>query len=152
MFEERNPVIAEKLAKLLADMVTAKLIFHGYHWNVLGPDFGEYHKFFKTLYKDVDSSIDPLAESILKVGFPAPYLISDYAEMTSIKEERLDGSSTTFLLQSAKRVNDSLMHSLFEALAEAEKFNEQGLMDFLAGRIDMHKMWNWQIKAFLGVR
>jgi starvation-inducible DNA-binding protein len=152
MHIDQKTELVSKLALLLADTVTAKFIFHGYHWNVLGPDFGEYHKFFKTLYKDVDSSIDPLGENILKAGFPAPYFLTDYAEMSLIKEERLDGSSPTFLLQSAKRVNDQIMHSLFGAFEEAEKCNEQGLLDFLAARIDMHKMWNWQINAFLGVR
>ena len=152
MFNEQNPELAGKLAHLLADTVTAKFILHGYHWNVMGPDFGEYHEFFGMLYEDVSSSIDDLAENVLKVGFPAPYLLSDYVEMSCINEERQDGSSSKFLLDSAKRVNDAMLHCLFEAFAEAEKCNEQGLMDFLAGRIDMHKKWNWQIKAFLGVR
>lgn len=152
MFKEQNPELAAKLAQLLAETVTAKFILHGYHWNVMGSDFGEFHEFFGTLYEDVDGSIDDLAENILKAGFPAPYLLSDYVEMSCIKEDRLDGSSSQFLLQSAKRVNDVLLHCLFEAFAEAEKCNEQGVMDFLAARIDMHKKWNWQIKAFLGVR
>jgi len=76
--------IAQKLAGVLSDVVTAKYIFQGYHWNVLGPDFGEYHEFFSTLYEDVNSSIDPLAENILKVGYPAPYLLSDFVEMSTI--------------------------------------------------------------------
>jgi DNA-binding ferritin-like protein len=104
------------------------------------------------LYVDVESSIDPLAENVLKTGFPAPYMLSDYLEMSCIREERMDGSSPNFLLQSAKRVNDNMLHCLFEAFAVANDCNEQGLMDFLAGRIDQHKKWNWQIKAFLGVR
>lgn len=152
MFQENNTQLAEKLAHLLADTVTAKSIFHGYHWNVIGPDFAQFHDFFALIYQDIEDSIDPLGENILKVGFPAPYLISDFSEMSCIKEDRLDGSSTLFLLQSGKRVNDVMLHCLFEAFAEAERSNEQGLMDFLATRIDQHKKWNWQIKAFLGVR
>lgn len=147
-----NPELAEKLAQLLSDTVVAKFIFQGYHWNVLGPDFGEFHEFFGDLYEDVDSSIDPLAENILKVGFPAPYLLQDYIELSTIKEERLDGTSTQFLLQSALRVNEALISCLHEAGELAEKCREFGLMDFLAGREDMHKKWRWQIKAFLGVR
>ena len=144
--------LAAQLAKLLSDVVTVKFIFQGYHWNVLGPDFGEYHDFFGMLYEDLDSSIDPLAENILKVGFPAPYLLSDYVEMSEIKEQRLDGTSPRFLLDSALRINDQLIGCYNNTFAKAEECGEQGLMDFLAGRIDMHKKWNWQIKAYLGVR
>jgi starvation-inducible DNA-binding protein len=144
--------VAEKLAQVLADTVTAKFILQGYHWNVLGPDFGEMHDFFSELYKDVDSSIDNLSENILKVGFPAPYLLSDYVELSVIKEERQDGSSSQFLLQSSLRVMSSLYDCHTEALKLAESCDLQGLMDFLAGRIDMYAKWKWQIKSYLGVR
>lgn len=147
-----NPELAEKLAQLLADTVTARFILQGYHWNVLGPDFGEMHDFFGMLYEDVDSSIDELAENVLKVGFPAPYLLQDYIELSCIQEERLDGTSTTFMLQSALRVNEAMIASLHSAGELAEQCREFGLMDFLAKREDMHKKWRWQIKAFLGVR
>lgn len=147
-----NPELAEKLAHLLADTVTAKFILHGYHWNVLGSDFGEFHEFFGMLYEDVDSSVDELAENILKVGYPAPYLLTDLNELSCISEDRLDGTSTQFMLQSALRVNESMINCIHGAAEIAEKCREFGLMDFLAKREDMHKKWRWQIKAFLGVR
>jgi len=72
--------------------------------------------------------------------------------LSCIKEERHDGSSVQFMLQSALRVNDTMIACLHEAGEIAEKCREFGLMDFLAQREDMHKKWRWQIKAFLGVR
>ena len=147
-----NQDVAKKLAQVLSDVVTAKFILHGYHWNVVGPDFGEMHSFFSTLYEDVSDSIDPLAENILKAGFPAPYLLTDYVELATIKEERLDGSSSRFLLQSSLRVMERLYDCHMDALKIAESCDLQGLMDYLAGRIDMYAKWKWQIKAYLGVR
>ena len=150
---ENNKVeITKKLAALLSDVVTAKFVLQGYHWNVLGPDFGEHHEFFGTLYEDLDSSIDPLAENILKVGFPSPYLLTDFVEMSCIKEERQDGTSTQFLLQSALRMMEHLYDCHAGAFHKANECNLQGLADFLAGRIDMYAKWIWQIKAYLGVR
>jgi starvation-inducible DNA-binding protein len=149
---DKNNVLAAKLAKLLSDVVVARFIYQGYHWNVLGPDFGEYHEFFSTLYEDVEGSIDPIAENILKSGFPAPYLLTDFLEMSTIKEQRLDGTSTKFLLDSALRVNSELLACHMDAFQIANECNEQGVADFLAQRIDTLKKWNWQIKAYLGVR
>jgi starvation-inducible DNA-binding protein len=150
--ETQKTEVAEKLAVVLSDVVTAKFLLHGYHWNVMGPDFGEFHEFFRTLYEDVDGSIDELAENILKVGFPAPYMLEDYTSMTLIKEDRLDGSSSQALLQSSLRIIERLYEGHMEAFRCAEQCGLQGLMDFLAARIDMYAKWNWQIKAFLGVR
>lgn len=144
--------LAQKLAGVLSDTVHAKFILHGYHWNVLGPDFGEFHEFFSTLYEDVDDSIDGLAENILKIGYPAPYLLADYLEMSSISEPRLDGTSVEEMLVSALRIMERLEASHTEAFHIAENHDRQGLMDFLAGRIDMYAKWVWQVKAFLGVR
>lgn len=149
---DKNPQMAAKLAELLADTVAARFIYQGYHWNVVGPDFGEYHDFYKKLYEDLDSTIDEVGENILKCGFPAPYLLRDFIELCPATEERLDGTSQQFLLQSALRVNSNLISKLYEASQLAEECNEWGLMDFLAKRIDMHKKWAWQIKAYLGVR
>jgi starvation-inducible DNA-binding protein len=147
-----NKEIAEKLAQILADTVSAKYILQGYHWNVLGPDFGEMHSFFQILYKDVSKSIDPLAENILKVGFPAPYLLSDFLELSTIQEERLDGTSSQFLLQSSLRVMERLYDCHLEGLRIAQSCELEGLADFLAGRVDTYATWKWQIKAYLGVR
>ena len=147
-----NADVAQKLAVLLSDVVVAKFIMHGYHWNVLGPDFGEYHEFFATIYEDYDDSIDLIAENILKVGYAAPYLLTDFLEMSCIKEERLGDVSSRELLESALRVNAHLTECHYSAFAVANDANKQGLADFLAGRIDTLEKWNWQIKAFLGVR
>lgn len=147
-----NSDVAQKLAILLSDVVVAKFILHGHHWNVLGPDFGEYHEFFGSIYEDYDASIDLIAENILKVGYPAPYLLTDFLEMSCIKEGRLDGATSGELLESALRVNAHLTECHYSAFAVANEANKQGLADFLAGRIDTLEKWNWQIKAFLGVR
>lgn len=150
--EYDKTAMAKDLAVLLSDIVTAKYIFQGYHWNVLGPDFGEYHEYFATLYTDLDSSIDPTAENILKVGFPSPYLLSDFLEMSCIKEDRQDGTSTQFMLQSALRVLMHLKDAHCAAFDKAEECKLYGLADFLAGRIDIYAKWIWQTKAYLGVR
>lgn len=150
--KDSNPEVAAKLAQVLADTITAKFILQGYHWNAMGPNFGEMHNFFAELYEDIDSSIDPLAENILKVGFPAPYLLTDYVELSTIKEDRLDGSSTLFMLQSSLRVIDTLHDCHVEAVKLADSCDLHGLEDFLSGRVDMYAKWRWQIKAYLGVR
>jgi DNA-binding ferritin-like protein len=79
-------------------------------------------------------------------------MLSDYLEMSEIKEQRLDGTSPKFMLDSALRANGKIIQCYLDAFSIASACNEQGLMDFLAARIDMHHKWDWQIKAYLGVR
>jgi DNA-binding ferritin-like protein len=45
------------------------------------------------------------------------------------------------------RLNDGILESIAKAQEAANKANEQGIMNFLAERDDMHKKWRWQLKA-----
>lgn len=149
---DNNAQLAQKIAHVLSDVVYAKFVFQGHHWNVLGEAFGEYHEFFQMLYEDLEESIDGLGENVVKAGYPAPYLLGDFNELSCIEEPRLDGGSTKMLLESSLRANEKILNCYNSLMEEAASCNEHGLMDFVGARIDMHNKWNWQIKAYLGVR
>lgn len=146
-----NPELGEKLAHLLSDVVSLGFLTQGYHWNVKGLNFAQFHEFFAEIYADVDSAIDPLAENIRKLGFDAPYLLEDFTEMTCIRQERI-GGDPLLMLASLGEVNSIVTNCYVEAFTMASDSNEQGIADFLAGRIDMHAKWQWQIEASLGLR
>ena len=46
------------LKQYLANTIVYKSAAHGYHWNVEGPLFTQYHEFFKKIYEDVEETID----------------------------------------------------------------------------------------------
>lgn len=144
--------LVEKLASTLSDAAVFSSLAQGYHWNVLGSDFNEYHEFFGDIYEDVSGSVDAYAENILKLGFEAPYLLSDFVAMSKIREERIMGGSSAQMLESLARANEAVIFCLNDLYLCADEINEQGVADFTAGRIDMHKKWQWQIKASLGIR
>jgi starvation-inducible DNA-binding protein len=148
---EKSIVLAEKLTHLLGDVVTMLHITQGYHWNVKGIEFSQLHEFFAEIYEDVDGSVDPLAENVRKIGFDSPYLLSDFMELTCIREDRVSGSAVT-MLESLTRVNASTLACYRSAFTVADSVNEQGIADFIAGRIDMHAKWQWQLESSLGLR
>jgi DNA-binding ferritin-like protein len=47
-------------------------------------------------------------------------------------------------------INLHLKECLTAAFQLADACNEQGIADFLAGRIDMHGKWIWQLGATIG--
>lgn len=146
-----NPELGEKLAHLLSDVVSLGFLTQGYHWNVKGMNFAQFHEFFAEIYEDIDSAIDPLAENIRKLGFDAPYLLEDFQGMTCIHQERIGGDPLA-MLASLAEANSIVSNCYVGAFALADSCNEQGIADFLAGRIDMHAKWQWQLEASLGLR
>jgi starvation-inducible DNA-binding protein len=148
---ENHLELAEKLSHLLGDVVTVAHITQGYHWNVKGIEFSQLHEFFADIYGDIDGSIDPLAENIRKIGYDSPYLLQDFIELGCIDERRVTGNAQE-MLTSLARINATVINCLTGAFHSADECDEQGIADFLAGRIDMHKKWQWQIESSLGIR
>src|ERR1700746_1128524 len=80
--------IAKGLSRLLADTYTLYLKTHNYHWNVTGPMFQTLHLMFETQYNELALAVDLIAERIRALGFRAPASYSEFAELSSIREER----------------------------------------------------------------
>jgi starvation-inducible DNA-binding protein len=148
---DKSTELPAKLAHLLGDSVAASFIAQGYHWNVKGVEFSQFHDFFQEIYEDIHSAIDPLAENIRKLGFDAPYFLQDFKDLTCVSDARVENGDAMQMVSSFDRINDKVLSCYRAAFSEASKANEQGIADFLAGRIDMHAKWSWQLKATLGI-
>ena len=141
--------LANQLADLLGDTVNFKFLAHGFHWNVKGPLFSQFHEFFGEIYEDANDAIDPLAENIRKLNFDAPFQLSQFME--SLPEfEPPTGSDPVVMSKSLYQANEDVIESIVRAIEMADCLNEQGILNFLAERQDMHGKWQWQLRATVG--
>lgn len=138
--------LKDDLKTLLADVVTMSFVAQGYHWNVEGEDFYQYHELFQEIYDDVHSSIDPTAENIRKLDEYAPYTLSKFTDLRTVESKEVKPEPKA-MAKALMTVNDGVIDTLNKASEAAEEEREFGIMDFLAGRIDMHKKWSWQLRA-----
>jgi starvation-inducible DNA-binding protein len=142
--------LAQKLAICLSDTVSYKFIAHGYHWNVKGPEFSQFHDFFQELYEDADSAIDPFAENIRKLGYDSPFTLEDFVSLTCLEVNPVVNGEPLDMSGSLYEINVHLKACITEAFDIANECNEQGIANFLAERIDMHGKWIWQLGATIG--
>lgn len=146
---DKSPLI-DAMATVLGDSIVFLYKLQGAHWNVVGPDFHQYHSgFFSMIYEDVEDAIDPAAENIRKLGAFAPSRLQDFARLSNISDDEFTGFYPKDLLQDLYYANEILIKDIERAFALADGLNEQGVADFLAGRDDMHKKWRWQIESSL---
>ena len=143
--------LAKELSVLLADTFSLYHEAHGFHWNVKGPDFAQYHELFASIYEDLYSSVDDMAENILKLGYDAPFHLSRFVSMRTIEETNPEDNPQSMAMELLKGIN-SLITSLKVAFNTADSMDEQGIADFLAGRIDSTQKWAWQLRASLGLQ
>jgi starvation-inducible DNA-binding protein len=145
-----NKKLAEMLSVLLADTVNYRALAHGYHWNVKGPEFHQFHEIFGDLYQDADSAVDPLAENIRKLGFDAPFTLGDFIALSDIETNPVTSGAPLDMTASLYQVNVQIREKLDATFKCANDCNEQGIANFLAERIDMHAKWIWQLGTVIG--
>ena len=138
--------LTNDLKTLLADSVTMYFVAHGYHWNVEGADFSQYHSLFANIYEDVYSSIDPIAEDLRKLDEYAPFTLSKFIDLRTVESVEV-APNPKAMAKALLKVNEGVLVTIGKAFASATKANEQGIANFLAERDDMHKKWHWQLTA-----
>jgi starvation-inducible DNA-binding protein len=138
--------LADSLKTLMSDVVTEYFVAHGYHWNVEGSDFSQYHALFEDIYSDVYKSIDPLAENLRKLDVYAPFSLKTFLDSRTVESKEVKPDPKA-MAKELLRINDEVAKSVKVAFDAAIKEDQQGIANFLADRIDMHAKWSWQLKA-----
>ena len=141
-------MLVEELRSLVASTVSMYFQAHGSHWNVRGQDFAQYHALFEEIYEDVYSAIDPTAEMVRKLDGEAPFELQELVSLRKV-DEALVQDSPSSLAQALLASNDQMIEALNCTYEYADELDEQGICNFVAERIDMHRKWGWQLKASL---
>lgn len=143
-----KPELVNALAENLSNAVVLYFKAHGHHWNVMGPDFAEFHDFFEEIYADVLAQFDPIAENMRKMGALAPFRLYDFENMNQMQDMDV-ASDPMLMVRDLYEANNVMIESINNAFKIASELDEQGIADYLAGRDDMHKKWRWQLQSYL---
>lgn len=141
MEEVTNPL---KIA--FADTYAFYVKAQNYHWNVEGPMFAMYHDFFGKIYEEVGGAIDQFAEEIRAQNAYAPAAFSRFSELTNIRDEILIIKPEQ-MVSTLFSDNAMVLASLQRARDEADKYGENGLVNFIEERLDQHKKHAWMLRA-----
>ena len=135
-----------KLKELLASTVALRYKAHGYHWNIEGDDFPQWHEKFEEIYESLDGSIDPLAEWIRILGDYAPFKLSRFVELSAIPETSV---SSDPMSMAADLLNDHIAaaQAFGQTFVSATNLGQQGLANFLADCQAIHQKWVWQLRV-----
>jgi starvation-inducible DNA-binding protein len=141
--------LVEKLKVVLANTFTMYMKTHGYHWNVIGSDFPQYHDFFGDLYTEIHGAVDDIAEQLRQINSFAPGSLQRMKELSEVSEDDLVPAAPK-MVTNLIAANDMVIKSLVECYKMAEEAGEYGLSNFLQDRITVHKKHSWMLKATAG--
>lgn len=134
------------LKKLLADNIALKFKSHGYHWNVEGENFNQFHEFFGEIYENYDAATDTYAEWIRIFNSYSPYRLVDFFDSSGVGEPLIVGDAQLMLSDLYMSI-ESHIAELVAASDVANSAKQYGLANFFADRQTASQKFCWQIRA-----
>lgn len=142
-------MLVDDLKVLLASQYAFVIKSQFFHWNVEGPDFAQLHGFFGDIYEEVyDNAIDQTAEFIRILDDYTPGSFERFQEL-SLVPGQTKVPRARLMIQELLADSQTLIDHLNQCFAAAEQENQQGIADFVAGRIDAQGKHRWMLRSFL---
>ncbi|MCA9511735.1 MAG: DNA starvation/stationary phase protection protein [Myxococcales bacterium] len=146
--EVENAPVVEALRRLLAETYTLYLKTHGHHWNVTGPMFHTLHTLFETEYTELALAVDRIAERIRAVGARAPASYSEFAELSTVRED-VGPRTAREMLEGLAADQLRLVASARRVVEAAEAARDLATADLGVERIDVHEKNAWMLRSHL---
>jgi len=138
--------LIQEMKVSLASTFTFYLKAHGFHWNVEGPNFPQYHEFLGDLWEEAFGAVDPLAEHLRTLDAYAPASLGRYTELSIVKDE-INIPAAISMMSKLRNDNQALIEQLTKTQKLAEQNKKMGLANFLQDRIDAHEKHGWMLRS-----
>lgn len=141
----------EKLVQSMREILgTAFALYvktHSFHWNVEGPSFPQLHALFNEQYNEIWESLDDIAEHLRTLDAYTPMSMERFLELSSIESAAPAPVPAAEMVVELMKDNETMISVLNEGITAATEVNEQGIINFLAGRIEAHAKHRWMLRA-----
>ena len=141
-------MLADNLKTLLGSTFVIYTKTHGFHWNIEGSDFPQYHEFLKNMYEEIYESIDTIAEYIRTLGSYSPGSLARMLELSIIEEQYKIPRAELMLAELLDDVDKmtTLVTDMFDV---ATNERAQGIANYLAELQDLYTKKAWMLRATL---
>ena len=139
----------DKFNSYLSDLVVEYLKLHDIHWNVVGKQFVEVHKYTEGLYESLSEKFDEVAERMIMSGHKPVSTSAQYLELADIKEldkaEYRDSEALEIVLADLKALRAKARELRLD-FDEAHAVSEANLMD---SHIEYYDKEIWFLSSML---
>ena len=148
--DEQRKGVVEILNSLLADEYVLYTKTRNYHWNVVGPQFNDLHKFFQAQYEELDDIVDEVAERARSLGGRATGTLTEFVRHARLTEKAGDAPDARQMIANLLVDHEAIVRTLRGDLQVcAERFGDAGSSDFLTGLLEQHEKMAWMLRSFL---
>jgi starvation-inducible DNA-binding protein len=138
------------LSSILANEMTLYIKLRKFHWNVAGENFMELHKLFEGQYRQLEESIDEIAERISKLGGKTIGTMKEFSEQTILKESPNHYPSQNEMKKELLNDHETVIVQLRKDIDLCANENKDaGTADFMTGLMEKHETMAWVLRRYL---
>ena len=143
--------VVDILNATLSDEVVLYVKTRNYHWNVVGSDFGELHKFFEDQYEKLEDFMDTTAERARAMGGHALGTLAEFLKRSRLKESPGRYPKAQAMVTDLLADHEAIIQSMRKDLQTCQdKHGDAGTADFLTGLMEEHEKMAWMLRSYLG--
>jgi starvation-inducible DNA-binding protein len=141
-------MLADNLKVLLGSTFALYTKVHGFHFNIEGSDFPQYHAFFGDFYSEVYETIDEIGEYIRSLDSYSPGSLARMLELSIVEEQYKIPRAELMLAELLEDVGKmtSLVTDIFDV---ATNERAQGIANYLAELQDLYTKKAWMLRSIL---
>ncbi len=148
--DKNRSAVSKILNALLSDEYVLYTKTRKYHWNVIGPQFNDLHKFFESQYEALNDIVDDVAERARALGNTSFGTLAEFLKHTRLKEKPGQNLNAPGMIQDLLTDHETVIRSLRMDLdACANQYQDMGTSDFLTGLMEQHEKMAWMLRSFL---
>ncbi|MDP1899295.1 MAG: Dps family protein [Rubrivivax sp.] len=147
--EKDRAAIAKGLNALLADTYTLYLTTHNFHWNVTGPMFNTLHTMFMVQYTELWNAVDPIAERVRALGFPAAGSYGQFGKLSSLEDAPATPPKALEMVRILVEGHEAVARTARGVFPLADKASDEPTADLLTQRLTVHEQAAWMLRSLL---
>ena len=148
--DKQRDGVVKVLNTLLADEYVLYTKTRNHHWNVLGPQFNDLHKFFEGQYSELSEVVDDVAERARALGGRAAATLAEFLKQARLKEHPGQYPEAREMIANLLADHEAIIRTLRADLETcAEEYSDMGTSDFLTGLMERHEKMAWMLRSFL---
>ena len=146
--DKSRKTMVDVLNRLLADEFVLYVKTRNFHWNVVGPNFSELHKFFEAQYEALDDTVDEVAERARALDGMAAGSMTDYLKLARLTEASSHHSAPE-MLRVLLADHEQVLRQLRDDIETAGDAGDKGTEDFLTGLMEQHEKTAWMLRSYV---
>jgi starvation-inducible DNA-binding protein len=137
------------LNQILANESVLLMQTLNYHWNLVGPEFHDYHLLFDKHYHALFEHMDDIAERVRAIQGIALGSFKHILEHATLKEDLTVPTPKQMIAKLVKQYEIHIEHIRASIATIEEKTQDFGSINFLEDLLMKHEKTTWMLRSLL---